>query len=94
MTRLTTSRFPVSLTEVTCTNSPQIAEARLFEELNLLPLFCCSHFAAALVKQLEGLIKSQICQKRKRKQDGGKIIKHEDEADEAGIRVPRLAPGI
>lgn len=83
---------------VTCTSSPQSADARLFEKFNLLALFCCSHFAAALVKQLEGLIKSQIrIKKEKRKQDGGEIIKHEDEtaeAGETGIRVPRLAPGI
>lgn len=39
----------------------------------------------------------QIPNTQKRKQDGGEIIKNEDEtaeAGETGIRVPRLAPGI
>ncbi|KAG7315017.1 hypothetical protein KOW79_021105 [Hemibagrus wyckioides] len=70
-------------------------DTRLCEKLNLLMIFCFSRSAAALVKQLEGLIKSQI--RKKRKQDGGEIIKNEDEmaeAGETGIRAPRLAPGI
>ncbi|GAA6075961.1 uncharacterized [Tachysurus ichikawai] len=39
------------------------ADTRLFEKLNLLMIFCSSHFAATLVKQLEGLIKSQTRKK-------------------------------
>lgn len=40
---------------------------------------------------------SNTQKEKKGKQDGGEIIKHEDEraeAGETGIRVPRLAPGI